>query len=411
MNKCPFNLKEINSSFDAADAYAEARAHHGPVFEAGDLGEYVAVIGYDEVRKAASDDAGLCSAQGATIPALGVNRALPTESDDPEHREYRRLLQPEFQPGRVKQWSGRIAEIADEAIDEFIETGKGDLREVAERIPAVLIAEILGAPGRSSDMVRLTDELNSAAAGATAEAGNVRLRFSAFIEDLVSAAEADPDYPGTLGFIVRAELGGKKLTHQEALSLVTTLVIAGQETTVNGIASLLWLVGTHPEVKRRLLEDHSLIPQTIKEALRLESPVAMMGRTATRPMEVGGVTVAPGTKVGLFFGAANLDATQFDNPNVFDIDRNGQPHLSFGHGIHRCLGEHLARLEMCVALERVLDRIPDYEVDGEVTVGTNFPMNRGLLALPVKFAPRSKLGTGGAAPTGLKQQEAPDDHG
>jgi cytochrome P450 len=390
MSKCPFDVREINSSFGAAEAYARAREDLGSVFVTDDLGRYVAVIGYDDVRAAAADSGALCSGQGATIPLLGVQRALPTESDEPEHRLYRRLLQPEMSRGSVQRWSQRIAEIADEAIDEFIETGKGDLRHVAERIPSVLIAEILGAPDRSREMLEMTDALNYAAGRAGPEADAVRQRFAAFIEELVCTAEADPDYPGLLGLIVRADISSRKLTHQEAVSLATTLVVAGQETTVNGIGTLLWLVASHPEVRSRLLADRSLIAQTVEEALRVEPPVTMMGRTATRSVELGGETVAPGDRVGIFFGAANLDPAQFANPGVFDIDRDTRAHVAFGHGIHRCLGEHLARLELCIVLDRVLDRMPDYELDGEVKVGNNFPPNRGLRAVPVKFEPRAR---------------------
>ena len=396
MSRCPFDLKAINSGFGAPEAYAKAREEFGSVFPADDLGGYVAVLGYEEVRTAAGDSAALCSGQGATIPVLGVHRALPTESDEPEHREYRRLLQPELSRGRVQHWAQRVAEIADRAIDEFIETGSGDLRQVSERIPAVLIAEILGAPNRSHEMVQLTEALNYAAVSAGPEADAARQKFVAFIEELICAAEADPGFPGLLGLIARAEISGRKLTHEEAVSLATTLVVAGQETTVNGIASLLWLVAAHPEVRSRLLEDRSLITQAVEEALRVESPVTMMGRTATRSQELGGVADARGDKVGIFFGAANLDARAFDNPAAFDIDRDAKPHVAFGYGIHRCLGEHLARLELCVALERVLDRIPDYQIDGEVTVGASFPPNRGLLSLPVNFAPRARLGCGSA---------------
>ncbi|MFH5824659.1 cytochrome P450 [Georgenia sp. AZ-5] len=392
MTQTDFVLGDINSNFDADRAYEAARAENGPVFRTNDLQGYVAVLSYEHVRQGAANHSGLCSGQGATIPPLGVARAIPTETDLPEHREYRRIIQPELRPDRIKDWEGRIREVADEAIDDMIEAGKGDLRHLAERVPAVIIAEILGAPDRAQEMLDISDRLNRAAGSDKDEAIAAKQAFSAFIDELVSTAEADPEYPGLLGLITRAEIDGKRLDHEQLVRLGISLVLAGHETTVNGISSMLWLIGAHPEVKERLIADPQLIPRALEEALRRESPVTMMGRTATEKVELGGITIEPGEKVGLNFGAANLDPAKYPNPGVFDIDREAKSHLAFGHGIHRCIGEYLARAEMRIAAERVLARMPDYQIDGEVQVGANIAMNRGLVSLPVVFTPGAKVG-------------------
>jgi cytochrome P450 len=113
----------------------------------------------------------------------------------------------------------------------------------------------------------------------------------------------------------------------------------------------------------------------------------MMGRTAAEDLEIDGVQVRKGEKVGLVFGAANLDSLRFPEPEKFDLERGSTTHLAFGHGIHRCVGEHLARAEMQIVLERVLERIPDYRLAGPVEIGSNVAFNRGPLAVPVTFSP------------------------
>lgn len=386
--QCPFDLARINSEPHAHRAYAAARADHGPVFRADDLGAYVAVLGYDQVRAAAGQHDELCSGQGATIPGLGVGQAIPTEVDLPEHRRYRKLLQPELRPDRVSVQEARMVEIVDGIIDGFIEQGRGDLREIAEQLPALIIAEILGAPNRGQEMLEVSDLLNRAAGRTDDAAKQAKQRYAAFIEELVTDAENDPESQGLLGLISRADL-----THAERVRMGISLVIAGHETTVNGISSLLWLLGEHPQTKQRVIDDPGLLPKAVDEALRLESPVTMMGRTATEPVTLAGVEVEVGEKVGLFFGAANLDPARFPDPGTFDIDRSAQSHLAFGHGIHRCVGEHLAKLEMRVAAEVVLRRIPDYRIDGDVRVGANIAMNRGLTSVPVVFTANQLGGT------------------
>jgi len=130
----------------------------------------------------------------------------------------------------------------------------------------------------------------------------------------------------------------------------------------------------------------------VEESLRLESPIQMMARTLTEDTVVEGVRMTAGDKLGLVWGAANLDETRFPDPEVFDIDRPARQDLAFGYGIHRCVGEHLARTEIRIAVEQILARIPDYRIAGEVRVGASTVMNRGPLTVPIAFAPGVRTG-------------------
>jgi len=386
---CPFDIARVNSEHGAAEAYARWREHGSVVF-AEAFGGYHAVLGYETVRACAADTARLVSRGGATIPVLRKDaRSVPVEMDPPEHKKYRKLLQGPLRPDRVQAQADRIAAITDRVIDEFVELGKADLRRIAEAVPPAIIAEILGVPDEAAVMVEMTDMLNRAIGSSDPEAGKAAARvFTQYIDGLVARARLMEDRVGLLAAIAGGEVDGQPVPHDMAAGIAVTLVVAGQETTVNGIGNMLWLLAAHPAAKQRVLDDPALIPDAVEEALRLESPVQMMGRTAAEDLEVDGVPVRKGDKVGLVFGAANLDPARFPEPGKFDLDRpSPASHLAFGHGIHRCVGEHLARAEMRIVLERVLARIPDYRLAGPVTLGASVAFNRGPLAVPVVFTP------------------------
>lgn len=388
-NTCPhLDIAKINSAHGHTQAYAEVR-DGGPLARSENLGGYWAVLGYAQVREAAGDPARLCSGQGSTIPSLGMPfRPVPVELDPPAHRDYRKILVPELRPDRVADWAELIRRKADEAIDTFIESGTGDLNAICRYMPPAVIAVILGVPEEGPTMVRLTDDLNRAATVGDVEGKKkANVALVRFVEQVVTDAEQATDREDLITMIVNAEVDGVPIGHATAVAMTITLVMAGQETTVNGIGGALWLIGAHQDVKKRLIADPSLIPGAVEECLRLESPVQMMGRTVTADFELQGVPVATGDKVGLVWGAANLDPAKFENPEKFDIDRDSNPHVAFGHGIHRCVGEHLARLEMRIAIEQVLSRMPDFELSGEIEIGTNIPLNRGPRAIPVRFTP------------------------
>lgn len=404
MERCPFDLGKVNSEHGAAEAYARWR-EHGSVVYAEAFGGYHAVLGYESVRACAADTARLVSRDGATIPVLREDaRSVPVEMDPPEHRKYRKLLQGPLRPDRLQAWSGRIAAAADQAIDEFIELGHADLRRIAEVVPPAVIAEILGMPGEAPAMVEMTGTLNQAIGSADPETGRAAARvFTQYIDGLVVRAGLGQGGDGLLAAIVHGEIDGRPVPHDMAAGMAVTLVVAGQETTVNGIGNMLWLLGAHPSAKQRILDDPALIPAAVEESLRLESPVQMMGRTAAEDLQVGGAQVRKGDKVGLVFGAANLDPARFPEPGTFDLDRpSAAAHLAFGHGIHRCVGEHLARAEMRIVLERVLARIPDYRPAGPVRLGTSVAFNRGPRAVPVVFTPGAAARRDGSGPDGKR---------
>jgi cytochrome P450 len=391
-----FDIAAINRAHGAAEAYCRWR-EGGDAVTTKAHGGYHAVLGYEAVRACASDGARLISGEGITIPAiLGSVRAIPAEMDPPAHAKYRKLVQQPLRPARIEPWSARIAEVTDQVIDEFIEAGKADLHRIAQAVPPVIIAEVLGCPDEAQNMTDMTDVLLDASNSSDPAVKMAAIgAFAGYVDGLVSRCEQEPDRDDLLAQIVHGSVDDSPLPHETAVGMTVTLVLAGQETTVNGIGSMLWLLGAHPEVKERLIADPGLIPQAVEEVLRLEAPVSMLGRIAAEDLQIDGVRISKGEMVGLVYGAANLDPAVFPDPGAFDIDREAAPHLTFGFGAHRCVGEHLARAEMRIVAERVLARIPDYRLTEPVQLGVNTVFSRGPVAVPATFTPRPAGSRGG----------------
>ena len=187
-----------------------------------------------------------------------------------------------------------------------------------------------------------------------------------------------------LSDIVALRFDGEPLPETDALMLTFLLMQAGHETTIGAIGGMLFHVGSNPELKARLLANPSLIPLAVEEALRLEAPLMGLGRILTTDATMEGVTMPKGDRVMLMFGAANRDETVFEDPETFVVDRTNNRHMAFGSGVHRCLGAPLARLEMRVVLEEVLQRMPGVHiVDGDA-VEVRYSFNRAYRRLDVR---------------------------
>jgi cytochrome P450 len=385
-----FDLTAVTTSPALGAEYAKLREAGGAVLAGKPIAdtEYLAVLGYDLVRKCALDSERLSSALGMTIPPLKSPIPLiPVEVDPPAHSKYHKLLVPYFRRERIADWADMIRAVVDEELDTVIEAGKCDLSFIGHRVPPRIIAAILGVPDDGPRMVELTQRLDHAAsAGNQEETAAANRDMFAYVDGIVTAAEGS-DREDLTGAVANAVVDGEPIGHLKAVGTIITIVIAGQETTVNGISSLVALLGAQHEVRRRLAADPSLIPAAVEEVLRMQAPVQMIARTAAKDTEVAGCPVHRGDKVGFVLGAANYDPARFEDPDTFRLDRGGNPHVAFGHGIHRCLGEHLARAEMTIVAEQLIAGIPDYQVDGEVMWGADTPFNRGTHTIPVRFTP------------------------
>lgn len=309
--------------------------------------------------------------------------APPITSDPPEHRPARMVLLPPFTPDAMKKLEPRARALANELIDKFIARGTADAAvEYAQEIPVRLIAHMLGLPESDGDLYRkwikmvLEDGITNVAIAVQA-AGEMQQYFGAYVQERMKKPGDDLiSYLSSVGF------KGEKLSPENVIGSLRLLLIAGIDTTWSAIGSCIWHLARTPEDRRRLVEDPSLMPTAIEELLRAYAPVTM-AREVVKETAINGCTFRPGEMVLLSFPAACRDPDMFPDADKVVIDRKENRHAAFGLGIHRCVGSNLARLEMTVAVEELLKRIPEFSLNGEVkwSEGTV----RGPRRLPIKF--------------------------
>jgi hypothetical protein len=339
---------------------------------------------YDDVRAIAYDTEHFSSRRVVVreTPPPRVP-APPITSDPPEHRPARMVLLPPFTPDAIKKLEPRARALCNELIDVFIERGTCDAAvEYSQHIPVRLIAHMLGLPEKDGDLYRkwIHEILE---AGITDN--NVLMRavgeLTHYFMGHVAARKAKPG-DDLISYLLGVEFQGKQLTEENVVGSLRLLLIAGIDTTWSAIGSCLWHLAKTPADRQRLLKDPALMPLAIEEFLRAFAPVTM-AREVVKETQVNGCTFKPGQMVLLSFPAANRDPAMFPDADKVVIDRKENRHAAFGLGIHRCVGSNLARMEMTVAVEEFLKRIPEFGLAGDVkwSEGTV----RGPRRLPIRF--------------------------
>ncbi len=304
---------------------------------------------------------------------LGSSRpAIPLGLDGAEHRKYRRLLDPVFTAKRVAPLADQVRTLADDLIDGFVDDGTVDAHQRwCEPLPSTIFLSILGLPVSDLDdflhfkSLTLGNEFATLAfdeAMARREEAVVWVHdyFNRLIDGRMSAADPGDDL---LAWLLTTEVEGDRLRREDLLDILGLLMIAGLDTVAASLSCILSYLARHPEDRRLLVREPQRWPSAIEELMRYESPVTDGGRIALVDLELpSGERVAAATYMAISWHAANLDPAAFDEPLTVDFERAPNPHIAFASGFHRCLGSHLARMEMHVALDAWHRRIPDYEV-------------------------------------------------
>lgn len=304
---------------------------------------------------------------------LGSSRpAIPLGLDGPEHRKYRRLLDPVFTAKRVAPLGESVRVLAEEMIDSFVADGEVRAYERwCEPLPSTIFLSILGLPLADLDDFLHFKSLTLGNEFATLPFDEAMARredavvwiheyFNTLLDDRMSAANAGDDL---LGWLITTEVEGERLPREDLLDILGLLMIAGLDTVAAALACFLSYLARHPDHRQRLVADPSGWPSAIEELMRYESPVTDGGRIALADLELpSGEHIAAGSRMGISWHAADLDPDFFTDPLTVDFDRSPNPHIGFASGFHRCLGSHLARMEMHVALLAWHRRIPDYEI-------------------------------------------------
>jgi len=302
-----------------------------------------------------------------------VRPLIPLNVDPPQHSKYRKLLDPLFAPKRMDEQEADITRRVNAFIDEFIDRGECNFtEEFAELLPSSVFLGLMGLPEDELRMfLRLRDGIlhpEKIDPAAMFEMENRRAVMNATgqeIYDYFGGLIAERVHHPTDDIVSRflaAEIDGEKLTHEDVLDILFLFLIAGLDTVSDSLTCFYAFLATHPDHRRRIAEDPSVIPAAVEELLRWESPVPSSVPRVAREDTVlpNGERVKAGTAVVISYGAANIDEKGISDPFDVRFDREACPHIAFGGGVHRCLGSHLARRELRVTLREWHRRIPDY---------------------------------------------------
>ena len=361
----------------------------GLMYGDGEPGEGFIVYRYDDVQAVLRDNQTFSSSSIRELMGPVMGEWIIVGLDEPEHRRHRALVSPAFRAKMLARWEGEvIVGVVDRLIDRFAGRGHAELvRELTFHFPVQVIAAVLGVPhDRYLEFHQwAVDIINFAADTKRGIASGQRMK--AFFEPLVEERRVGPR-EDLISELVTAEIDGERLSDEEIYSFLRLLLPAGAETTYRATGNFLFALLTHPEYLARMLGDRDLLVEAFEETVRWEAPLLMTSRSAVVDTTVAGVDIPAGSLMVVHTGSANHDETRWDRPEEWDPDREAKPHIAFGVGPHMCLGMHLARLEAKVAVERLLERLPDLAVDlddGDPHIhGEAF---RSPTHLPVRFTP------------------------
>jgi cytochrome P450 len=288
--------------------------------------------------------------------------------------KFRRLLDPLFAPREVGKLEGAVRSLVNDLIDDFVDTGRCEFNaDVAVPLPCTVFLRLMGLPLEDLDLfLRFKDGIiRPQATSGEQRAAMARATGSeiyAYFERVVAERRAEPRDDLLSGFIA-AEIDGERLTTEDILDISYLFLLAGLDTVTASLGCAVAYLAAHPDRQQALRDDPSLVPAAVEELLRWETPVPGVPRITTREIEVAGTTIPAGQAVTCLLATANTDGAEFPEPESIDFAREGNRHLAFGGGVHRCLGSHLARLEMRVALEEFHRRVPAYAVtEGETPI-------------------------------------------
>ena len=357
-----------------------------------------ALTRYDDVFYASRHPELFSSALGITIgdqtPELAEYFGSMIAMDDPRHTRLRNIVRSAFTPRVLAMIEDSVRQRAARLVEDMVAAhpgGEGEIvSELAGPLPLQIICDMMGIP--ETDHQRVFQWTNVILGFGDPDIAtdfdefiSVAMDIGAYATELAEDRRDHPDDDLTTS-LVQAELDGERLTSAEVASFFILLVVAGNETTRNAISHGVLALSRYPEQRRLWWSDYdALAPTAVEEIVRWASPVAYMRRTTTCDIELGGVKMAAGDKVTLWYGSANRDETKFADPWMFDLRRHPNPHVGFGGGgAHFCLGANLARREITVAFEELHRRVPDLHATEEPD-RLHSAFIHGIKRLPVRW--------------------------
>jgi len=374
--------------------YDEVR-NNMPVFQVPGT-EMWMLFDYESVKRALTDHEAFSSV--VRTPAGGTTPDWLVFSDPPRHTKLRGLIMRAFTPRSIAGLESRVQELSRELLEPHLERGALDLvADYSAPLPIIVMAELLGIPAEDRPRFLRWGEVimnlsyniepGEAADRSVREHAVAREEMRAYLADVREERRKAPK-EDLLTRLFEAEVDGERLTEEEVLGFFQLLLSAGTETTTNLINNAMLCFLEHPDQLARLRASPELLPSAIEEVLRYRSPAQVMYRETKRDIELHGVTLPAGKFVMPIIGSANRDTRRFHEPERFDIGRNPNPHIAFGHGIHFCLGAALSRMEARVALGDLLERMKDFALASAEPWEPRKALHvHGPLRLPLRFEP------------------------
>ena len=371
------DVSSILYSQEAADhpheTYARIRSECPVSREAGWTGgdeQTVYVSRYEDVMWALKHPEVFSSAPGAVN--IGQEHPLiPLQVDPPEHAKYRRMLDPEFSPMKMRALEPDVRALVNQIIDGFADRGACDFHEeFATPLPSSIFLRLMGMSQEDlPQFLRWRDDTIRPDTNDPEEAQRIRDRvgseINAYFDRALDEKAANPD-DGLMARIAVGEVDGRPLTRAEQLGMCHLLMLGGLDTVTATLDCMVAYLANHPDRRRALVDDPTLVDTVVEELLRAETPVVMVPRLVAQDATIGGVDVKAGDTAVILIGAADTDDAEFPHADEVDFEREKNRHVAFGAGPHRCLGSHLARMELRVAIEELHKRIPDYRIQDDV---------------------------------------------
>ncbi|HEY3843472.1 MAG TPA: cytochrome P450 [Acidimicrobiales bacterium] len=366
-------------------------------------GGFWAITGYDDCVTVNKDWQRFSSARRSALfgdmddEQLAQQQLMMLNMDPTMHTRYRRLVNHGFTPRMVRDLEEKIVGYADGIIDAVCERGTADfVEEISAELPLLVIAELLGVPQEDRRMVfdwsnRMIGSEDPEFQIPGSDPGEAAMAVFSYAEELAAERRLKPR-EDLVSVLLQGEVEGEKLDQLELDLFFMLLIVAGNETTRNLMSGAMAAFFEHPDQWELLRGDRSLLPSAVEEMLRFVTPVMHFRRTVMADTELGGQALQEGDKIVFWHISANRDEAAFSDPEDFDITRSPNNHMAFGGGgPHFCLGANLARMEIMVMFDRLLERIPDIRQDGEVKrLQSNFI--NGTKHIPVAFAPSAPIG-------------------
>jgi cytochrome P450 len=366
--------------------------------------DFYALSRFADVYAASLDWQTYSSARGTVLEYIDTNASLASTPDSdpsfgmmifmdpPRHDELRRLVSRAFTPRRVAALDVRVRELCAEFLEPQREgPGFDFVEDFAAKIPTMVIGALLGVPKHDQDRLRRWGDvmMRWEAGAVSAEKMDAIGRFSAYMEALVEDRRTSPrdDMVSDLlaAEITRDDGSRRALDHREVMAFFTLLEIAGSETTARLLGWASVLLARYPEQRAKLVANRALVPNAVEELLRYEPPSPIQARFTTHAAEWHGHVVPAHSKMALLTGSAGRDEREYTEPERFDVERTLDRHVTFGYGVHFCLGASLARLEAEVVIEETLDRFPEWHVDESSIELVRTSTVRGPSHVPIRL--------------------------